>query len=185
MFEAESVPDALFVILERFPKLPGVVDYDVTCKMDRNGMRRVRTILSDHGVRFCSDRAHAKGHMCSCMYFPYGSLAVTYGVSTQAAEVQHSLSVKLRGHLAYMSPAAFMAHRITHLVMMNLTASYTIHHPNAKLENEGMRLNSYHYEFHRAKCLRSSCTCPESASFESSVGLGTGSEYAFGDAASE
>lgn len=41
MFDAESVADALSVILERFPKLPQVIFYDVACKMDRNGMQRV------------------------------------------------------------------------------------------------------------------------------------------------
>ena len=163
MFEAESVADALSVILERFPKLPKVVFYDVACKMDRNGMQRVRTLLSHHKVRFCLDRAHAKGHTCSCVYFPDESLAVTSGVSTQAAEVQHSVSVKFRGHLAYMSPTAFMAHRIYQLSMMNLTASYKIHHPDAKAENEGARLNSYYFNFRNAKCLRPACTCSASA----------------------
>ena len=163
MFEAESVADALSVILERFPKLPMVVFYDVACKMDRNGMQRVRTLLSHHKVRFCLDRAHAKGHTCSCVYFPDESLAVTSGVSTQAAEVQHSVSVKFRGHLAYMSPTAFMAHRIYQLSMMNMTASYKIDHPDAKLENEGARLNSYYFKFRNAKCLRPACTCPASA----------------------
>ena len=162
MFQAESVSDALSVILERFPELPKVVFYDVACKMDRNGMQRVRSILSNHGVRFCLDRAHAKGHTCSCIYFPDESLAVTNGVSTQAAEVQHSISVKFRGHLAYMSPASFMAHRIAQLSLMNLTASYKLS-PTAKAENEGVRLNSYYYNVRGAKCLRSMCTCPSRA----------------------
>jgi len=163
MFEAESVADALSVILELFPKLPKVVFYDVACKMDRNGMQRVRTLLSHHKVRFRIDRAHAKGRTSSCVYFPDESLAVTSGVSTQAAEVQHSVSVKFRGHLAYMSPTAFMAHRIYQLSMMNLTASYKIDHPDAKAENEDARLNSYYYNFRNAKCLRPTCTCPASA----------------------
>ena len=163
MFQAESVADALSVVLERFPKLPKVVFYDVACKMDRNGMQRVRTILSHHGVRFCLDRAHAKGHTCSCVYFPDESLAVTNGVSTQAAEVQHSVSVKFRGHLAYMTPTSFMAHRIFQLSMMNLTASFKIHHPDAKAENEGTRLNSYYFNYRNAKCLRPACACPARA----------------------
>lgn len=115
MFNSESVADALSLILERFPALPKVIFYDVACKMDRNGMQRVRSILSHHGVRFCLDRAHAKGHTCSCVYNPDEALAVTNCVSTQAAEVQHSMSVKFRGHLTYMSPASFMAHRIAQL----------------------------------------------------------------------
>jgi len=94
MFAAERVAEALSVILERVPKFPKVVLYDVACKMNRNGVQRVRTILSHHGVRFCLGRAHAKGHTYSCVYFPDESLAVTNGVSTQAAEVQHSMSVK-------------------------------------------------------------------------------------------
>ena len=67
MFQAENVADALSLILERFPRLPKVVFYDVACKLDRNGMQRVQNILSKHKVRFCLDRAHAKGHTCSCV----------------------------------------------------------------------------------------------------------------------
>lgn len=59
MFQAESVANALSLILERFPALPKVVFHDVACKIYRNGMQRVRSILSRHGVRFCIDRAHA------------------------------------------------------------------------------------------------------------------------------
>jgi len=142
MFQAESVADALSV-LERLPKLPNVDFYDIACKMDRNGMQRVRNILSHHGVRFCLDNAHAKGHTCSCEYFLDESLAVANGVFTQAAEVQHSVSVKFRGHLAYMSPTSYMAHCIFQQSMMKLTASFKIHHPDAKAQNEGIRLNSY------------------------------------------
>ena len=163
MFQAESVADALSLILERFPKLPKVVFYDVACKMDRNGMQRVRTILSKHKVRFCLDRAHAKGHTCSCVYFPDESLSVTNGVSTQAAEVQHSISVKFRGHLAYMSPASFMAHRIVQLSYMNLTAAFKLQ-PDAKAENTGVRLNKFYFSFRAVKCLRPGCTCPAGTS---------------------
>jgi len=163
MFQAESVADALSLILERFPKLPKVVFYDVACKMDRNAMQRVRTILSKHKVRFCLDRAHAKGHTCSCVYFPDESLSVTNGVSTQAAEVQHSISVKFRGHLAYMSPASFMAHRIVQLSYMNLTAAFKLH-PKAKAENTGVRLNEFYFSFRAVKCVRPGCICPAGTS---------------------
>lgn len=124
MFQAESVGDAPSLILERFPALPKVVFYDVACKIDRNGMQRVRSILSRHGVRFCLDRAHAKVHTCSCVYNPDEALAVTNCVPTQAAEVQHSVSVKFRGHLTCMSPASSMAHRIAQLSLMSLTAAF-------------------------------------------------------------
>jgi len=143
--------------------------------------QRVLSILSTHGVRFCLDRAHAKGHTCSCIYFPDESLAVTNGVSTQAAEVQHSVSVKFRGHLAYMSPTAFMAHCIAQISMMNLTASYKVHHPKAKAENEDRRLNGYYYEFRNAKCLRPYYPCPASvlgASSEPQSGQSGGSASA-------
>lgn len=159
MFEAESVADALSVILERFPKLPKVVFYDVACKIDRNAMQRVRSIISHHGVRFCLDRVHAKGHTCSCLYFPDESLSVTNGVSTQAAEVQHSVSVKFRGHLAYMSPASFMAHRIVQLSLMNLAVAYKLQHPQAKAENESVRFNAFYFSYRDTKCLRRGCSC--------------------------
>lgn len=162
MFQAESVADALSLILERFPALPKVVFYDVACKMDRNGMQRVRSILSHHGVRFCLDRAHAKGHTCSCVYNPDEALAVTNCVSTQAAEVQHSMSVKFRGHLTYMSPASFMAHRIAQLSLMNLTAAFKLTGKTAKAENDGVRLNSYYYNVRGVTCVRSECTCSAS-----------------------
>lgn len=162
MFQAESVADALSLILERFPALPKVVFYDVACKMDRNGMQRVRSILSRHGVRFCLDRAHAKGHTCSCVYNPDEALAVTNCVSTQAAEVQHSVSVKFRGHLTYMSPASFMAHRIAQLSLMNLTAAFKLTGAAAKAENDGVRLNEYYYNVRGVKCVQMGCTCPAS-----------------------
>lgn len=45
LFRAESVGKALSIILERFPKLPKVVFYDVACKLDKNALRLVRPIL--------------------------------------------------------------------------------------------------------------------------------------------
>jgi len=181
MFQAESVADALSVILERFPQLPKVVFYDVACKMDRNAMQRVRSILSAHNVRFCLDRVHAKGHTCSCIYFPDEVLSVTSGVSTQAAEVQHSISVKFRSHLAYMSPASFMAHRIAQLSFMNLTAAYKIKHPDAKAENDGVRLNAFYYGYRNVTCKRRNCTCPAAA--EEHVALTTGAAGQVGECA--
>eukprot|EP00170_Pyropia_yezoensis_P004271 contig_17495_g4282 len=122
-------------------------------------MQRVRSILSHHGVRFCLDRAHAKGHTCSCVYDPDESLAVTNCVSTQAAEVQHSMSVKFRGHLTYMSPASFMAHRIAQLSLMNLTAAFKLSDAAAKAENDEVRLSAFYYKMRGVKCVRPECTC--------------------------
>lgn len=159
MFQAESVADALSLILERFPGLPKVIFYDVACKIDRNGIQRVRSILSYHGVRFCFDRAHAKGHTCSFVHNPDEALAVTNCVSTQAAEVQHSVSVTFRGRLTYVSPASFMAHRIALLSLMNLTAAFKLRGATAKAENDGVRLNVYYYNERGVKCVRLECTC--------------------------
>lgn len=174
MFKAESVADALSLILERFPALPKVIFNDVPCKMDRNGMQRVRSILSHHGVRFCLDRAHAKGHTWSCIYNPDEALAATNCVSTQAPEVQHSISVKFRGHLTYMSPASFMAHRIAQLALMNLTAAFKLTDPAAKAENDGVRLNSYYYNVRGVKCVRSECNCPASVQHDAQPDLSVG-----------
>lgn len=38
LFRAESVGEALSVVLERFPKLPKVIFYDVACKLDKNAV---------------------------------------------------------------------------------------------------------------------------------------------------
>jgi len=48
LFRAESVGEALSIVLERFPRLPKVIFYDVACKLDKNALRRVRPILRAH-----------------------------------------------------------------------------------------------------------------------------------------
>lgn len=160
MFDPESVSDALSVILERFPKLPKVVFYDVGCKLDRNAMRRVRRIFRAHKVKVVLDRVHAKGHTCSPVFFPNEALGMTNGVATQAAEVQHSVSIKFRSHLAYMSPESFMAHRIVQLSLMNLVASYKLEHPDAKEENEDANMAEYYHSHVVKSCSRdAACTC--------------------------
>lgn len=163
MFDAESVSEALSVILERFPKLPKVVFYDVGCKLDRNALRRVRSIFNLHGVKVVLDRVHAKGHTCSPIFFPNEALGLTNGVATQAADVQHSVSVKFRSHLAYMSPESFMAHRIVQLSLMNLVASYKLLHPHAKEENQDASMADFYHSFVAKECCRSRyCACPAS-----------------------
>lgn len=160
MFDAESVGDALSVILERFPTLPRVIFYDVGCKLDRNAFRRVRTIIRNHKVKIVLDRVHARGHTCSPIYFPNEALGRTNGVATQAAEVQHSVSVKFRSHLAYMSPESFMAHRLVQLSMMNLAASFKVQHPESKEENEDVDLAPYYHAYISKSCSRShDCPC--------------------------
>jgi len=161
MFKPESVSDALSVILERFPKLPEVVFYDVGCKLDRNVLRRVRTIFRQHGVKVVLDRVHAKGHTCSPVFFPNESLGKTTGVTTHAADVQHSISVKFRTHLAYMDPETFMAHRIVQLALMNLEFAYKIAYPIAKKENEDADMGAFIHSDLATGCRRSGhCSCP-------------------------
>lgn len=87
LLRAESVGEALSTILERFPKLPRVIFYDVACKLDKNALRRVRPILRKHGVRCILDRPHSITHTCSPVYMPDEILGATAGVATQAAEV--------------------------------------------------------------------------------------------------
>lgn len=160
MFEAESVSDALSVILERFPTLPKVVFYDVGCKLDRNALRRVRPIFNKHGVKVVLDRVHAKGHTCSPIYFPNEALGRTNGVPTQSAEVQHSISVKFRTHLAYMSPESFMAHRVVQLSLMNLVASYKNKHPGAKEENQDADIRAFYHNAVSTGCrMGDNCPC--------------------------
>lgn len=163
MFDAESVGEALSVLLERFPKLPKVVFYDVGCKLDRNAMRRVRTIFKKHKVKVVIDRVHAKGYTCSPIFFPNEALGLTNGVATQAAEVQLSVSAKFRSHLAYMSPESFMAHRIVQLSLMNLNAAYKHEHPLAKEVNEDACISDYFHTYVSRECSRSAyCPCPAS-----------------------
>lgn len=112
LFRAESVGQALSIVLERFPRLPKVIFYDVACKIDKNATRRVRPILRDHNVRCILDRPHSITHGCSPVYMPDQSSGATSGVATQAAEVSHSISAANRTSLAYMSPTTYIIHRI-------------------------------------------------------------------------
>ena len=90
-------------------------------------------------------------------------LSDTSGVSTQAAEEQHSNSAKFRSHLAYMSPASFMAHRIAQLSLINLTAAYKIQDPDAKPENDGVRLDAFYFSHRNVTCIRKNCSCTAAA----------------------
>lgn len=70
MFDSESFGDALSVILERFPKLSKVIFYEVACKLDWNAMRRVRSLINNHGVKLVLERVHAKGTHARQHVFP-------------------------------------------------------------------------------------------------------------------
>jgi len=103
LFRAESVREALSIVLERFPCLPKVTFYEVACKLDKNALRRVRPFLRAHGVRCILDRPHSITHTCSPIYMPDKRLGSTAGMATQAAEVSHSIAVANQTSLAYMA----------------------------------------------------------------------------------
>jgi len=143
LFQAESMGDALSLVLERFPQLPKVIFYDVACKIDKNSMRRVRSIFREQGVRCILDRPHSITHSCSPVYMPDECLGTTSGVATQAAEVSHSISVVNRTSLAYMAPATYMVHRMVQVAFMNLRKLYRLSSSNGWGENEHIPLGPF------------------------------------------
>lgn len=162
MFRAESVGEALSIILERFPKLPRVVFYDVACKLDKNAMRRVRPILRAHGVRCLLDRPHSITHGCSPSYMPDDSLGSTAGVATQAAEVSHSIAVGNRTSLAYMQPATYMIHKMVQVAFMNIRKLYRLDEDNSAGENDHINLAPFFHSRLAGKCKRgSACSCKD------------------------
>jgi len=163
LFRAESVGEALSIVLERFPSLPAVIFYDVACKIDKNAMRRVRPIMRNHGTRCILDRPHAITHTCSPIYMPDQSLGATAGVATQAAEVSHSVSVGNRTSLAYMAPATYITHRIVQVAFMNIRKLYRMHADNPSGENDHIPLAPFFHQHVSSRCQRgSSCACEPS-----------------------
>jgi len=164
LFRAESVGEALSIVLERFPSLPAVIFYDVACKIDKNAMRRVRPIMRRHGVRCILDRPHSITHTCSPVYMPDQSLGATAGVATQAAEVSHSVSVGNRTSLAYMLPATYITHRIVQVAFMNIRKLYRLHADNPSGENDHVPLSPFFHRHVSSRCQRGgSCSCDASA----------------------
>lgn len=160
LFRAESVGEAVSIVLERFPKLPAVVFYDVACKFDKNAMRRVRAIFRDHKVRCVLDRPHSITHGCSPIYMPDESLGTTAGVATQAAEVSHSIAVVNRTSLAYMSPSTYMLHKMTQVAFMNLRKLYRLHGDIGAGENAHVALAPFFHSKVAHQCERASvCSC--------------------------
>ena len=164
LFHAESVGEALSIVLERFPKLPRVIFYDVACKIDKNGMRRVRPIFRAQGVRCLLDRPHSITHSCSPAYMPDESLGTTAGVATQAAEVSHSISVVNRTSLAYMAPQTYMSHRMVQVAFMNVRKLYRLHSSNGGGENDHIPLAPFFHSKLAHQCERVSvCSCASAA----------------------
>jgi len=160
LFRAESVGEALSVVLERFPQLPKVIFYDVACKLDKNALRRVRPILRAHGVRCILDRPHSITHTCSPIYMPDESLGATAGVATQAAEVSHSIAVANRTSLAYMRPTTYMTHKMVQVAMMNIRKLERLASTNATGENDHIPLAPFFHSHLARGCQRgSSCSC--------------------------
>lgn len=160
LFRAESVGEAVSIVLERFPQLPKVVFYDVACKFDKNAMRRVRPIFRNHGVRCVLDRPHSITHSCSPVYMPDEALGTTAGVATQAAEVSHSIAVVNRTSLAYMSPTTYMLHKMAQVAFMNLRKLYRLHADTAAGENDHVALAPFFHSKVAHQCERVAlCSC--------------------------
>lgn len=160
MFRAESVGEALSIVLERFPKLPKVSFYDLTCELDKNALRRVRPIMRAHGVRCILDRPHSITHSCSPVYMPDESLGSTAGVATQAAEVSHSIAAANRTSLAYMAPATYMVHKMVHVAMMNIRKIHRVCQTNSAGENEHVPLAPFFHSRRSRVCTGwSVCAC--------------------------
>ena len=170
LFRAESVGEALSIVLERFPKLPRVIFYDVACKLDKNAMRRVRPIMRAHGVRCILDRSHSITHTCSPIYMPDDSLGSTAGVATQAAEVSHSVAVVNRTSLAYMAPATYMVHKMVQVAFMNVRKQYRLSSDNSSGENDHVWLAPFFHTKVSHQCTRiSSCSCKRQHSNDTSI----------------
>jgi len=170
LFRAESVGEALSIVLERFPKLPEVIFYDVACKLDKNALRRVRPILRAHGVRCILDRPHSITHTCSPIYMPDESLGSTAGVATQAAEVSHSIAVANRTSLAYMHPSTYMLHKMMQVALMNVRKLQRLASDNVAGENDHVPLAPFFHSHISRQCQRgSSCSCAGARADDNSV----------------
>ena len=160
LFRAESVGEALSMVLERFTQQPKVIFYDVACKLDKNAMRRVRPLLRPHKVRCIVDRPHSITHSCSPVYMPDDSLGSTAGVATQAAEVSHSISVGNRTSLAHMSPATYMIHRMVQVAFMNIRKLQRLLRDKLTTENDHIPLARFYHAKLVHECESGpSCSC--------------------------
>lgn len=160
LFRADSVGQALSILLERFPVLPRVIFYDVACKLGKNARRRVRPILRSHKVRCIPDRPHSITHSCSPVYMPGESLGTTAGVATQAAEVSQSIAVGNRTSLANMAPKTYMVHKMVQVAFMNIRNLHRLSLENLTSENDHVPLAPFYHGGLVRNCLRgSNCTC--------------------------
>jgi len=160
LFQAESVGEALSIVLERFPKLPMVIFYDVAFKIDKNAMRRVRPIMRKHAVKCILDRPHSITHTCSPVYMPDESLGKTAGVATQAAEVSHSISVANRTGLTYMRPSTYIIHRIIQVAFMNVRKLCRMYSDKGARENDHVPLAPFFHDRLAGVCqVGPTCRC--------------------------
>lgn len=163
LFRAESVGKALSIVLERFPRLPKVIFYDVAYKLDKNAHRRVRPILRAHGVRCILDRPLSITHSCSPEYMPDESLGATAGVATQAAEVSHAIAAANRACLAFMSPPTYMVHKMVQVAMMNVRKIHRMSQANGGGEIDHIPLSPFCHSRVSRVCQRgSACSCQAS-----------------------
>lgn len=163
LFRAESVGEALSIILAWFPKLAKVVFYDVVCKLDKIALRRVRPIFRAHNVRFILDRPHSVTHSCSPVYMLDVNLGATAGVATQAAEVSHAIAAINRTSLAYMAPASYMVHKMVQVALMNMRKLHRLSQENETAEDDHITLSAFYHSHLSSACKRcADCRCQSS-----------------------
>jgi len=126
-------------------------------------MRRVRPQMRDHKVRCFMDRPHLITHSCSPVHMPDKGLGAMAGISKQAAEVVHSIAVVNRTRLAYMTPEAYVSHRIVQLAFMKLRKLYRMHADNGNGENDHVPLSPFFQKHIQHQCQLASGCASQSA----------------------
>lgn len=160
LFRADSVGEELENISERLPNLPNVLFYEVSCRLDKNMVCRVRPMLHAHNVRCILDLPQSITHRCSPIYKPEDGLGATAGVSTQAAEVSHSIAVANRTSLAYMAPERYKVHNVVQVAMTNVRKLHRMPQESTSAENDRIYQSPFYHSRLSRWCLRGvACTC--------------------------
>eukprot|EP00170_Pyropia_yezoensis_P003383 contig_14169_g3390 len=163
LFRAESVGEALSIVLERFPRLPKVIFYDVACKLDKNASVECAPFYVSMGYGAFSTGPTLSLTLAPPFYMPDESLGATAGVATQAAEVSHSIAVGNRTSLAYMAPATYMVHKMVQVAFMNVRKLQRMSLKNPLAENDHVPLAPFYHRSLARGCLRGqSCSCQQS-----------------------
>lgn len=105
-------------LVQRFKKLPCVINFDTACEAQRNAIRRIPWLLHEAIKSWFIDRFHRCNHCCSPVFDGDEYSDVSRGVDTSGAERQHSLKKKSKGSLTYMSQRGL-------IVRSRMTAAHT------------------------------------------------------------